>query len=505
MKTLTKIAVLLLALLMVVPMLAACDEGTTTTTPSGDNGEVEVVDMKRYVYKAFVRNESGNTAFKTEDFWYDEATSGQDALSYAVIQRNKEIESTYNCQIKQELSTLESQFEEMRTYFEGDTKFELAIMVTADAASSAIAGFLSDMYSPEYAQYIDFNDETFDQNAIAQLTLGNNLYFITGDMNISSMDNTASTIFNKDLFEESAEGIVEELGDDMYGDLYQMVQDGKWTIDNMLKIAKTMDNDANPNDGAPSYDKGDTIGYYQYQATGLYYFYGAGMRITTENAGGYPSFTINEPEAEEVYNYLFDRLNIGLNTNIPNGASGERSKNFQSGQVLFADYILWDVRRVLYSASIDFVYGILPIPTIEEGASHHSVIQIANTHHIWTLPFKKTNNEYAARMLHIMANYSGKEDSTMDAYYVKTMYMEVARDEGSRASLDIIRGSLVYDLATIYCENKMCGSFTAMLNGIDTDTVRTYGTYTSDSAMLDAQNDLQETMDQFQNYSEGNK
>ena len=130
MKTLTKIAVLLLALLMVVPMLAlvACDEGATTTTPNTGDGP-NVVDMKRYVYKAFVRDQSGNTAFATEDFWEDPATSGQDALSYAVIQRNKEIENTYNCQIKQDLSTMESQFEEMRTYFEGDAKYELAIII----------------------------------------------------------------------------------------------------------------------------------------------------------------------------------------------------------------------------------------------------------------------------------------------------------------------------------------------------------------------------------------
>ena len=463
-------------------------------TICGANGSI---DMKGYVYKAFVRHNSGNVAFRTEDFWYDEATSGQDALSYAVIQRNKQIEADYNCQIQQVLSTMTSQFEEMREFFSGDVKYELAILVAADAASCAAAGFLTDLKSE---QYLNLENEAFDQNSIDQLSLGNNLYFLSGDMNISTMDLAVATIFNKNFFEESAEGIVEQLGDDKYGDVYQMVEDGQWTIDNMLKIAKCVDNDANNNDGTPSYDKGDTIGYYQYQASGLYYYYGAGMRITTKGTNGYPSFTINSSEAEEFYDYLFDNLNINLNTNIPSGASGERSKNFQSGQVLFTDYLLWDVRRVLYSASIDFAYGILPIPTYEENAEYHSLVYMSNNcAHLWTIPYKRSNNEYAARMMEIMANYSAAEDSTMDAYYVKTMYMEVARDDGSRASLDIIRGSRVYDLATIYCDSGW-GRFTQMLSNIDNAAVREYDMYTSDSAMLDAQNDLQETIDQFASY-----
>ena len=106
-------------------------------------------------------------------------------------------------------------------------------------------------------------------------------------------------------------------------------------------------------------------------------------------------------------------------------------------------------------------------------------------------------------MMYIMAAYSGKPDSTMDAYYVRTMYMEVARDDGSRASLDIIRGSLVYDIALLYTQNGLWGNFDKMLIGIGNKNNMEYDTYTSESAMTKANMDLQQTLDDFANKSEG--
>ncbi|MBQ9773028.1 MAG: hypothetical protein IJW30_00005, partial [Clostridia bacterium] len=248
-------------------------------------------------------------------------------------------------------------------------------------------------------------------------------------------------------------------------------------------------------------DKGDTIGYYQYQSSALYYYYGAGMRIT-ENAGGYPNFTINSAEAKEVYDTLYDLMNLNLNTWQLNGASADRSRNFNSGSVLFADYLLWDIRKILYPADIDFAYGILPIPTLEENAEYHSVVYFQNWAHLWALPYKRANNQYAAQMMYILAVESAAEDSTMDAYYVRTMYMQVARDDGSRASLDIIRGALVYDIALLYTPqgNGLWGKFDRLLLTIDTATDSEYAIYTSSERMQTAEDEMQATIDTFNKY-----
>ena len=60
------------------------------------------------------------------------------------------------------------------------------------------------------------------------------------------------------------------------------------------------------------------------------------------------------------------------------------------------------------------------------------------------------NTEYAERLLEIMAVYSSFSGSTMDGYYERTIYLNAARDNGSRQVLDVIRQALVYDIALLY-------------------------------------------------------
>ena len=449
MKNIVRIAVFLLILLMIVPCLAACnktDKGTTTkpdgpVTPDEDPYLEQVGDLERYNYKAFVRgNMSGNTSYACEDFWVDPATGGGDALSYAVIERNSEIESTY----------------------------------------------------------INLDHEAFDQNSIAELTLGDSLYYLSGDMNISTLDNTIATVFNTKEYAAMADSLIDKFEDSDFDSPYTLVEEGKWTVENMLKIAKEFTLDANTNDGPLSYDKGDKMGYFEYAASPLYYYYGAGMRVT-ENVGGFPEFVIDSDEAQEVYNYLYSALNTNLN-NHPNGLSGDRAKNFLSGDVLFADFLLWDTRKHLYPAKIDWAYGILPIPTYEENEDYHCVVYFQTCAHLWALPYKRADNVKAAKLFYVMTVYSGEEDSTLDAYYVRTMYMEVAKDDGSRASLEIIRNSLVYDIALLYCPQNLWGKFDDLLVNMDTATQPEYSTYTTASRMDDAQADMEETIDAFIKY-----
>ena len=53
-------------------------------------------------------------------------------------------------------------------------------------------------------------------------------------------------------------------------------------------------------------------------------------------------------------------------------------------------------------------------------------------------------------MREILAAYSSIPDSTMYAYYDRTVYLQAAADNGSRQVMDIIRTSMVYDLALLY-------------------------------------------------------
>ena len=490
MKTITKVLILLLALCMIIPCMAACNNkkdnnnkkpsggGSTVTAPEGSDIEMpEIVDMNGYTYKAYVRDfagtdpdahnaqvQNGNNDYRCVDFWVEEANSTADVISYAVYGRNQQIENDYNCKIRQ-VSSDGSQLEFLVSALQNGTGYDLTIMTAKPAAQAATQNLLQDLNA---TTYMDLSKPSFDQNAIKELSVKDKLFFISGDMNISTMDVAGLSIVNMAFYEDLSESIVNELyeGDQMYNNIYNIVLAKKWTMETLLKIATLANVDIDTSDGElhvlpngvvgnvevdNKYNGGDTVGYHQYLYSALWYYYGSGGRITTKDEEGNFKFVIQNDANANLYGYIFDKFNrkVGVNTWIPHESSNILNMNFLTGQVLFADCSLFNVRSEIYPKA-QFEYGILPIPTSEEGMDYQSVIYFNNWAHLWAIPQMVENQEYAERMMEIMAVYSSLPASTMDAYYERTIYLQAAKDNGSREAMDIIRTSLVYDLALLY-------------------------------------------------------
>jgi hypothetical protein len=199
------------------------------------------------------------------------------------------------------------------------------------------------------------------------------------------------------------------------------------------------------------YVGGDTVGYHQYLYSALWYFYGSGGRITEKDDQGLPEFVIQNNLGQTLYDYIFEKFNRSINAPwIPHESSNILNKNFLTGDVLFADCSLFNVRTEIYPRA-EFEYGILPIPVYQEGMDYRSVVYFNNWAHLWAIPNLVNDNlEYSQRLMQIMATYSSLPDSTMHAYYDRTIYFQAAADNGSRDVMDIIRTSLVYDLALLF-------------------------------------------------------
>ena len=250
-----------------------------------------------------------------------------------------------------------------------------------------------------------------------------------------------------------ADVVVEEFGyDTSFQNIYNVVQSGKWTMENMMQIAELANIDIDVSDGALSAVNGDTVGYYQYLNSSIWYYYGSGGRITQKNASDLPEFVVQNWKNENLYYSLFDRFNRNYGGYwVPQGGTAAINQNFLTGEVLFTDMSLFNVRTEIYYEA-EFEYGILPIPVLEEGMDYQSVVYFNNWAHLWAIPVLTNNNEYAHRMMEIMATYSSQSGSTMEAYYDRTIYLSAAKDNGSREVMDMIKNSTVYDIALMYPE-----------------------------------------------------
>ena len=404
----------------------------------------------------------GNNGYAAIDFWVSEEESQTDAISYAVYNRNKQIENDYNCKIRQVASD-GSQIEHLLASYTNGDGYDLTIITAKPAAQAATQNLLRNLQNNTY---LDLTHASFDQNSINELSVADKLYFVSGDMNVSTMDVAGLSIVNMAFYENIVETVIEEFeGNTDYSNIYNIVLKNKWTMDTLLKIATLANVDAGQDGGElhvlpngivnqqevnNKYPGGDTVGYHQYLYSALWYFYGSGGRITTKNDDGIPEFVIQNTTGQTLYDYIFENFNRKLYaTWIPHESSNILNMNFLTGQVLFADCSLFNVRTEIYPKA-EFEYGILPIPVYEEGTPYRSLAYFNNWAHLWAIPSLTNSEEYAFRMMQIMAAYSSLKDSTMHAYYDRTVYLQAAFDNGSRQVMDIIRTSMVYDMALLF-------------------------------------------------------
>ena len=484
------------------------------TPPSTDDTEddldmPEKVNLGGYTYKAYVRSnavitggntlEDGNPSFYCEDFWVDpNKGEPEDVLEYAVYLRNKEIENDYNVKIRQ-INQTGNMTSELLLFFQNGDKYDLTIIHAKSAAAAATQNLLRDLND---LSGLNLEHEAYDQNSIRELSIGGKLYFLSGDMNISTLDSVSPTVVNMEMYENYADGIVEAFeGDPLYSDIYALVTAGEWTMANMLKIAEVASVDADPSDGDLGASEADEIGYFQYDQSAVYYFYGAGGRITQIDDEGSPEFVIQNQKNHELFNYLFDSLHPVNRTTAkyPHGFSSARKTHFiNNGTTLFTDMTLWDVRKDLY-ANASFTYGLLPTPVYETGDDYHSVVYFYNTVHLWAIPSMSSNLERAQIMMNAMAAYSNlkKEGSTMDGYYTRTLCFSIAPDPNARRVMNIIKSSTVYDIALLYDWGGWATEFSQLWFK---KTTNNYGSLVAQMPLSGgALNQLEETIERFKN------
>lgn len=460
-------------------------EETTTPDPDGGIDWPDKIDMGGYTYRAYVRKNAGsdtiddqmangNNRFYCIDFWVEEDEREQDAISYAVYNRNSKIEAEYNCKIRQ-VSSNGSQIEHLTASYANGDGYDLTIITAKPAAQAATRNLLRNIKG---MTHVDLTNPSFDQNSIKELSVADKLYFLSGDMNVSTLEIAGLSVVNMDFYADLVDSIVELFeGDVDYANVYNLVTSKKWTMETMMKIATMANIDFDTSDGSDLsvIDKGDTIGYHQYFYSALWYFYSSGGRITTKNDDGLPELTIQTQRNQELADYIYEHLNHVISAPwIPHANSATLNNNFLTGQVLFMDCALFEVRMEIYPRS-EFEYGILPCPLYQEGGDYHSVAYFNNWAHLWAIPCMTANEEYAERMLQVMAVYSSLEDSTMHAYYDRTVYLNAAPDNGSRGVMDIIRQSIVYDIALLYD----WGELEKMLEKLATESFNPYGSAVS--------------------------
>lgn len=198
-----------------------------------DNGrilsEAPVRDLEGYEYRILSRGES-YALWQGTDADAEEETG--DPINDAVYKRNRTIEEKYNIIIVNKPSS-DLTSSAKKAISSGGDEYDIMMGPLSNNFANTLSqsGMLTDLKN---VPYIDLPKPWYDQKANEQLTISNKLYVTISDIGKVDKDATWSYLFNKKLIS----GLSLE-------NPYQLVRDGKWTIDKMLEMCKGVSRDLN--------------------------------------------------------------------------------------------------------------------------------------------------------------------------------------------------------------------------------------------------------------------
>jgi hypothetical protein len=308
--------------------------------------------------------------------------------------------------------------------------------------------------------YTDFGALWWSADLANEMTLDGKLYFMTGDLSLSTLWNMSCVFINKKVMQDL--GINE--------DLYQLVLDGKWTWDKIAEISRGIYSDLN-GDGVR--DAGDMYGTV-FTPNGTQIdsaFVSMDQPITVKGEDGQPQLVMNSPKTakitEMLISFSFDNPGVYVN---PKNYEADIMESFIADRSLFVPFRLTatDLLRAMESD-----YGILPMPKFDE-AQEKYITMSHDWYSLLCVPATNTDLAFVSAVTEALAAESYR--TVTPTYFETTLKVKYSRDEASSQMLDIIRDGMKFDFAFVNSNsmNNIIHIFRALAEKKSTDFTSMY-------------------------------
>lgn len=434
---------LILASLLAAASCGSTQSDSTTDTTGGETTsapETTVQDSLpsdlNYGGETFTMLVNGSVG--APEFFVDEQDG--DVVNDAIYDRNARVSERLNVNFK--FIEEPGAFNERKTFAQRVSQSVLANDSTYDAVagySMAIASLAADnmLIDLNSTEYIDLAKPWWSQNLMAQSSVNGKLYFASGDISTTLTYMMYAMYFNKDIM--AANNIEEP---------YDLVLDGKWTLDKLLELSTGVYQDLN-GDGQKSVDD-DLFGLETYAVYIDPYFYSCGLRTTELNADGVPQ--ISTLFGSEQTQALIEKLvNAFFATNdcvISGYDSKELYKYFEQNRFMFS------AREVQYGVTnlrnADFEYGILPMPKWDEAQEDYYTIA-SFPYSLYCIPLDAKDSDMSSAVLEALASESSR--LITPAVFEVALKVKYSSDDKMAQMYDIIRASMTYDFGRVFTDN----------------------------------------------------
>ena len=355
-----------------------------------------------------------------------------DVINDAVYNRTIELQQRFNM----ELGLLPVSEGSLNNTFSnavsaGDHSFDVGFQHMILTASLASAGVTMNWYD---MPHLDF-EKPWWTDATKELAVNHIMYVTASDYCMNTFEMTWCLIFNKEMMTNL---IIEETP-------YDLVREGKWTLDAYYNMVKGVSNDSN---GDGKMTDADTYGINSYGSPWLAsvsnYWWACGESISKFDENGMPYFAMDSEKTYAIYDKMYALL-VNDDIAFMDQTSGKKMI-FWNGQALFASMM---VRDVEVNRDKELSYGLVPYPKYDELQEKY-LTQVDGHASVMAVPVTLTEDDRDFVGTMIEAFSAAAYSEVIPAYYETAMQTKFAQDETMPLMLELIRQGRVFNFGYVY-------------------------------------------------------
>ncbi len=360
------------------------------------------------------------------DDWYSDDGFGQ-TINAAVLRRAEFIKNTYGVElnwINARGSNIANKLSEAVVGGSADTRYHIAMPRMLEIQSIVAT---NSIYKVNGNQYVDLTKSYYNQASVEACTAYGNTLFAGGDFSFLDEQTSYMIYYNVALTK----------GFDSFPNLYQIVKEGKWTVDTMINVAKLLSR----NEGDTAWTDDDIYGYGTTNMSRFYQY--SGLQQVTVLDDEYV-ITLDSPKISTLITKINTITSSEWARTEWTGGFGALQKAFEEGRLLFYDEV---VQKTDYfnEQTENFKTGILPTPKLTEDqdkyftpCTYQSVVMCVP---------KATDDRQMSNYFFEILSYTGQR-FVMKAYYdnIKTKLDPETANDSMQIIKDYIFDGLCYDI-----------------------------------------------------------
>ena len=428
----------------------AVSDDTTSDSNAGGDANAVTADVEPLSDELSALDYSGRTitilsrpaeaALTGAEIWVEELTN--DPVNDAIFNRNAFVCETLG--IKEINNVTANSGPETNSVLDklnvmvssGDQTYDIVAGSVYYDTPAINQGMVYNLYDNGIETYLDASKPWWANFWVEQAETGDRLYCITGAPALSLSRMMFVTYYNKNL------------GEDLQlEDMYNVVNEGRWTIDYLNEVISPLYLSLNGDDYRDTEDRyGLLINHYE----NCDMFWSAfDMSMVRKDEEGWFEF---DPSQQQKISVAFEKVYYLIREN-PGTYDTIDSSGFEVARDMFANgSALFSAMHLYFAESREFrnmkdEYGILPIPKFDEAQKEYYTYS-HDQYTVFIVPKTVADPEMSGAVLEVMAYESYR--SVQPTYYDLVLKGRYANDPQSRSMLDMITTNIRVDPSYIY-------------------------------------------------------